>query len=141
MKRIILIGTSGSGKTTLKEALRGEPLEYRKTQYINFAEDVIDTPGEYAEGNDLGGALAVYSFEADVVGLVLSAAAEFSEFPPACAAIANRPVIGIVTKCDACDGRIEAAKTWLEDTGADPIFLTSAKTGTGIKELLDFLCF
>ena len=140
MKRLILIGVSGSGKTTLTEALRGEKLEYRKTQYVNYSEDIIDTPGEYAEDNDLGGALAVYSYEADVVGLVLSATAEFSSFPPACAPLANRPVIGIVTKCDAEGARADLAAMRLADTGADPIFITSAFSNVVITDILDFLC-
>ena len=100
MKKIIFMGRSGSGKTTLIEALKGEELVYRKTQYIDYSDNFMDTPGEYAEGNDLGGALAVYSYEADVVGLVLCATDDFCIFPPACAPVANRPVIGIVTKCD-----------------------------------------
>ena len=53
------MGKSGGGKTTLIEALRGEKIEYKKTQYIDYSDDFVDTPGEYTEGNDLGGALAV----------------------------------------------------------------------------------
>ena len=139
MKRIILMGRSGSGKTTLIEALRGEKLVYRKTQYIDYAADFMDTPGEYTEGNDLGGALAVYSYEADVVGLVLSATDDFSVFPPACAPVANRPVVGIVTKCDAPDARADLAEMRLELCGCEPIFHTSARTGQGISEILDYL--
>ena len=81
MKKIIFMGRSGSGKTTLIEALRGEELVYKKTQIIDYSEDFMDTPGEYAEGNDLGGALAVYSYEADVVGLVIAATDDYCIFP------------------------------------------------------------
>ena len=80
MKKTIFIGRSGAGKTTLIEALRGEELIYRKTQYISYESDFMDTPGEYAEGNDLGGALAVYSYESDVVALVISATDGYSIF-------------------------------------------------------------
>ena len=73
MKKLILIGRSEAGKTTLLQALRGEKLHYHKTQYVNFGGAVIDTPGEYAENPELGRALALYSYEADVVGLLLSA--------------------------------------------------------------------
>lgn len=139
MKKLILMGTSGSGKTTLIEALRGEELVYRKTQYIDYSEDIMDTPGEYTEGNDLGGALAVYSYEADVVGLVLCATDDFCIFPPACAPVANRPVIGIVTKCDAPDANPELAKMRLELCGCNPIFFTSSKQKLGIEELLEYL--
>lgn len=139
MKRIIFMGRSGSGKTTLIEALRGEELVYRKTQYIDYSETFMDTPGEYTEGNDLGGALAVYSYEADVVGLVLCATDDFCIFPPACAPVANRPVIGIVTKCDEDGANPELARMRLEMCGCDPIFYTSSFDKTGINELLEYL--
>lgn len=139
MKKIILMGRSGSGKTTLIEALRGEELVYRKTQYIDYSDTFMDTPGEYTEGNDLGGALAVYSYEADVVGLVLCATDDFCVFPPACAPVANRPVVGIVTKCDEKGAKPEVAKMRLEMCGCDPIFFTSSKQKRGIEELLEYL--
>ncbi|MBQ7347026.1 MAG: ethanolamine utilization protein EutP [Clostridia bacterium] len=139
MKKIILMGKSGSGKTTLIEALRGEELVYRKTQYIDYSDAFMDTPGEYAEGNDLGGALAVYSYEADVVGLVLSATDDFCVFPPACAPVANRPVVGVVTKCDHADARHDLAAMRLELCGCERIFYTSARERVGVDELLAYL--
>ncbi|MBR3993975.1 MAG: ethanolamine utilization protein EutP [Clostridia bacterium] len=139
MKKIIFMGRSGSGKTTLIEALKGEELVYRKTQYIDYSDTFIDTPGEYTEGNDLGGALAVYSFEADVVGLVLCATDDFCVFPPACAPVANRPVVGIVTKCDHPEARCHLAKMRLELCGCSRIFMTSSKDKKGIDELLEYL--
>ena len=139
MKKTIFIGRSGAGKTTLIEALRGEELVYRKTQYISYESDFMDTPGEYAEGKDLGGALAVYSYEADVVALVISATDEYSIFPPACAPVANRPVIGVVTQCDAEGARPELARGWLELSGCERVFFTSSKTKEGIDVLLSYL--
>ncbi len=139
MKKMILMGRSTSGKTTLIEAIRGEELVYKKTQCIDYSEDLMDTPGEYTEGNDLGGALAVYSYEADVVGLVLSATDDFCVFPPACAPVANRPVVGIVTKCDERDAKAELAAMRLELCGCERIFFTSSKNREGIDELLEYL--
>ena len=49
MKKIVLIGRSESGKTTLTQALKGEKISYHKTQYVNYFDVIIDTPGEYAE--------------------------------------------------------------------------------------------
>ena len=121
------------------EALRGEEIVYRKTQYIDYSDTFMDTPGEYTEGNDLGGALAVYSYESDVVALVVAANDEFCIFPPACAPVANRPVIGVVTKCDAEDARPERAAMWLEICGCDPIFFTSAKKREGVDAILEYL--
>ena len=74
MKKIILVGRSGSGKTTLSQAISGEDLSYDKTQYVKRTDGFIDTPGEYAETKMFGGALAVYSYESDVIGLVQNAA-------------------------------------------------------------------
>ena len=64
MRKIILIGRSGAGKTTLTQALKGEEIKYHKTQYVNYFESIIDTPGEYAQTHELGYALALYSYEA-----------------------------------------------------------------------------
>ena len=139
MKKMIFMGQSGSGKTTLIEALRGEELVYRKTQCIDYSDNLLDTPGEYTEGNDLGGALAVYTYESDVVALVLAADSHFCVFPPACAPVANRPVVGVVTKCDSPYAAPETAKMRLELCGCERVFLTSSKTGQGISQLLEYL--
>ena len=82
MKKLILMGRSECGKTTLIQALRGNVIKYHKTQYINHYDVVIDTPGEYAENSTLSKALALYTYEADVVGLLLSATEEYSLYPP-----------------------------------------------------------
>ncbi|MBR2264499.1 MAG: ethanolamine utilization protein EutP, partial [Firmicutes bacterium] len=66
MKKIIFMGRTGAGKTTLTQTIRGEAVQYQKTQYIRHEDIVIDTPGEYAETQHLGRALALYSYEADV---------------------------------------------------------------------------
>lgn len=136
---MILMGRSEVGKTTLIEALRGETLVYRKTQCIDYSEDLMDTPGEYAEGKDLAGALAVYSYEADVVALVVSATEHYCIFPPACTPAANRPVVGIVTKCDDEYADPKLATDWLLQCGCERVFLTSSKNNQGIKEILDYL--
>ncbi len=83
MRKIIFMGRSGSGKTTLKQALRGEGIHYDKTQYIKYGDAIIDTPGEYCESKHLGRALALYAYEADVVGLLISSIEEFSTYSPA----------------------------------------------------------
>ena len=139
MRKLILIGRSEAGKSTLIQALRGENIHYHKTQYINYSEQIIDTPGEYAEDKHLGGALAVYSYEADVVGLILSATEPYSLYPPCIVGLSNRPVIGIVTKCDHKYANPEQAKRWLELAGCKKIFFTSSYNHNGIEEIWDFL--
>lgn len=139
MKRLILMGRSESGKSTLIAAIKDGDLSYHKTQYVLFSDNIIDTPGEYAETKTLGGALAVYSYESDVIGLVASATEHYTLFPPNIVGLATRPVIGIVTKCDHENARPDMAQMWLEEAGCETIFFTSSYTGKGVKELLDFL--
>ena len=139
MKKIILVGRSESGKTTLTQVLKGNKIQYNKTQYINYHDVIIDTPGEYMENKELGRALALYSYEADVVGLLLSSTEQFSLYGPCITAQANREVIGIVTQIDRPDARPDRAHQWLELAGCDKIFHISSVTGEGIDELLEFL--
>ena len=35
MKKIVLMGRSEAGKTTLTQAMKGEKIQYHKTQYVN----------------------------------------------------------------------------------------------------------
>ena len=139
MKKLILVGRSGSGKTTLTQALTGKDIEYDKTQFVKNIEGFIDTPGEYCETKMFGGALAIYSYDSDVVGLVEDATEPFTLFPPNIVAMATRPVIGIITKCDAENARVDLAEIWLKNCGCKTIFKISSKSGQGVPELLDYL--
>lgn len=139
MKKIIFMGRSECGKTTLMQALRGDVISYHKTQYINHYDVIIDTPGEYAENSNLARALALYSYEADVVGLLLNCAEPYSLYPPCCTATCNRPVIGIVTQIDNPAGNVERAHYWLDLAGCHPIFHVSSYTGEGLWQILEYL--
>ena len=139
MKKLILMGRSECGKTTLTQALRGETIHYHKTQYINHFDVLIDTPGEYAENGVLGRALALYAYEADVVGLLISAIEPYSLFPPCCAAACNRDVIGIVTQIDRPEANPELAERWLRLAGCHTVFHVSSVQGDGVAELLSYL--
>ena len=139
MRKIIFMGRSGAGKTTLTQKIRNLPLEYNKTQYINFHDIDIDTPGEYAENHSLGAALALYSYEADVVGLLISATDDYSLFPPNITCLVNRDVIGIVTHINAKGATPERAEKWLRLSGCKKVFFVDSKEGIGIDELLEYL--
>ena len=139
MKKIVLMGRSEAGKTTLTQALKGENIQYHKTQYVNHFDVIIDTPGEYAQTKGLGHALALYAYEADVVGLLVSATEPYCLFPPCCAAMANREVIGIVTKMDKEDGDIQQAERWLRLAGCEKIFFVNSKNSEGVPEILKYL--
>ncbi len=139
MKKLILMGRSESGKTTLTQILRGEEINYDKTQYIKFDNELIDTPGEYAQTNHLGRALALYSYEADIVGLLISALEPYSLFPPCITCMVNREVIGIVTKCQAEGANPDRAENWLRISGCKRVFRIDSATGYGVNELIEYL--
>ena len=136
MRKIILMGRSGCGKTTLTQAIRGQELAYHKTQYVNYHDAVIDTPGEYAENRQLACALALYTYEADLVGLLLSAAEPYSLYAPNVTSQATREVIGIVTQIDRPDADPQRAERWLRLAGCKKVFFVSAATGEGLAALL-----
>ena len=138
MKKIALMGRSEAGKTTLTQALKGEKIHYHKTQYVNNFDVIIDTPGEYAQTHGLGHALALYSYEADIVGLLVASNEPYCLFPPCCTSMANREVI-IVTKIHAPDARLELAASWLRLAGCKKIFYVDSKTHEGIPEILEYL--
>ena len=138
MKKIILIGRVAAGKTTLTQALKGEEIKYFKTQYVNYMDTIIDTPGEYTELRQTSGALALYSYEADV-GLVLSANEPYSIFSPCITSLVNREVVGIISGIDKPDANVERVERWLRLAGCKKIFPLSAMTGEGIDKLLDYL--
>ncbi|MDD2979020.1 MAG: EutP/PduV family microcompartment system protein [Hespellia sp.] len=140
MKKMIMIGRSECGKTTLMQALRGGTISYHKTQYVNHFNVIIDTPGEYAENYTLARALALYSYEADVIALLLNCTEPYSLYSPCVAAVANRPVIGIVTQIDRDDGEnVKRATNWLKLAGCDPIFQVSSYNGDGIWKIFEYL--
>lgn len=139
MRKIIFMGRTGCGKTTLTQKMQNLPMDYYKTQYINYHDVIIDTPGEYAETKGLGAALALYSYEADVVGLLISATDDYSLFPPNVTCLVNREVVGIVTQIDRPDANPERAERWLRNSGCNKIFHISAKKDLGIKELIEYL--
>ena len=139
MKKLILIGRVAAGKTTLTQALKGEQLHYCKTQYIYYEDTIIDTPGEYTEVKHLGAALALYAYEADVVGIVISANEPYCVFPPNCTCLVNREVIGIVTGIDKPDANVPQAVRWLELCGCEKIFKLSSYTGEGLDDIIRHL--
>lgn len=100
MRKIMFIGRSEAGKTTLTQAMKGNTITYHKTQYVNHYDVIIDTPGEYLQSKNLISALAVFTAEADVIGLLMDATEPFSLYSPNLTPVCNREVVGVVTKID-----------------------------------------
>lgn len=139
MKKIMLVGRSGAGKTTLTQAMKGKKITYHKTQYINHYDVIIDTPGEYAENKNLARALVIYSYEADVIGLLASAVEDYSLYSPNIVSMATRDVIGIVTQIDRENARPDLAAMWLELAGCKKIFYVNSVDGDGVGDILNYL--
>lgn len=139
MRKIIFMGKTGAGKTTLTQRIKNKPICYHKTQYINYHDMVIDTPGEYIQNRELGAALALYAYEADVVGLLISATDQYSAFSPNITSLVNREVVGIVTHIDEPGANPERAEKWLKLTGCKKIFHISGTTGQGLSQLAEYL--
>lgn len=141
MKRLMLLGPSQGGKTTLLQCLRGDPLEYCKTQSMIYLSDAIDSPGEYIENRHFYSALLSSAFEADVIGLVQNIDSENSYFSPMFATLFNKPTIGIITKGDlkVTERQKEFVINQLKQAGAEPLFILSATQRTGITPLLTYL--
>ena len=137
MRKTLLVGRHGVGKTTLNQALRGEEIRYRKTQTMQYGDWLIDSPGEYAEVHGLGAALAIYSYEAEVVALLIAADEDYSLFPPNITCMVNREVIGVVTKIDKCAPH--RAEQWLRLSGCERIFPVNSHTGEGVEQLKAYL--
>lgn len=139
--RVMLIGRTGCGKTTLCQRLAQQELRYQKTQTVQLVGDAIDTPGEYSENRGLLRGLIVTSADARQVLLLQSCTDQVSVFSPGMSAAFGRPVAGVVTKSDLAPTpqAIGEAIQLLELAGAQPIFVVSAATGSGMAELTDFL--
>ena len=139
MKKLFLMGRSEAGKTSLKQVLDGERLHYEKTEYTNVYDQIIDTPGEYAESKNISEALACFSFESDVVGVVQAADEPFSLFGPCLRSGILRPIIGIITKTDSPNANVPMIEQWMREIGCEEIFYINNKTGEGADALIEYL--
>ncbi len=139
--KIMFVGRSRAGKTTLCQYLNNMDLEYHKTQTVQvFNNTMIDTPGEYLERRYYRGPLVVTANDADVLIFTQPANEKITFFSPGYNSNFPKPCVGVVTKADLADEKgIDNAIKYLKTAGADPIFVTSAYEGTGIKEFLKHL--
>lgn len=133
------MGRSESGKTTLTQAIRGENIRYQKTQGVAYTDILIDTPGEYIQTRHLGAAVALYAYEAQVIGLLLSATEPYSLYSPCITNMVNREVIGIVTKINDENANPERAERWLRLAGCKKIFFVDSVKGEGVREIVEYL--
>ena len=81
--------------------------------------------------------MAIYSYEAEIVALLIAADDDYSLFPPNITCMVNREVIGIVTKIDHAPP--QRAEAWLRLSGCEKIFYVNSHTGEGVEELKTYL--
>lgn len=139
MKKIICIGSIGSGKTTLIQSLKEINMKYKKTQALEYYDNIIDTPGEYLENRRYYNALTIASYDCDAIALIQDSSNKRCVFPPNFSSIFTKPVIGIVTKIDKEEIYIDSSIKCLELAGAERIFETSSKENIGIKDVQKYI--
>ncbi|TEB05423.1 Propanediol utilization protein PduV [Pelotomaculum schinkii] len=134
--KCLIIGPSGSGKTTLCNALVGYWGVTRPTQMFKTVGNLIDTPGVYMEYPTLYQALIVSSQQADCVLLMIGSDQKGKPLPSGFAQSFPRPVIGIISKTDLGEAKLEHAKAVLADAGVkEPYFYISSRTLEGLDKL------
>jgi ethanolamine utilization protein EutP len=139
VKKIILIGEIGCGKTTFIQALKEIDMKYKKTQTMEYYENIIDTPGEYLENRRYYNALIISSYDCDVIALIQDSSSKKCSFPPSFSTIFTKPVIGIITKIDKETKDLDYATKCLELAGAEKIFQVSSVDKIGINDFKDYV--
>lgn len=141
-KRIMLIGNSRTGKTSLASHINSEDFEVMKSQAIRYGENTIDTPGEYLESPMMHKYIISAAQDADAVIFVQSFDQPVFSFPPNFAQVFNTRRIGVITKSDLPEKRngLEMLLANFREIGLEePFFITSSKTGEGVRELKEYL--
>lgn len=139
MKKLILVGKTGCGKTTLTQAINKHMIKYKKTQTMEYHNNILDTPGEYIENRRFYNALITSSFDCDIIGLVQDCTDNGCIFPPNFVSMFNKEVIGFITKIDCQEGNIKYAEKCLRNAGANKIFKVSSLEGYGIEDIKEYL--
>lgn len=136
----MLIGSIGAGKSTLTEALLGRKVNAVKTQALVYKDWLVDTPGEYTENPYFYKSIMATALEVTHVIFIQDATNPKSIFPPGFATGFNKLPIGVVTKADAAEARVDRALNQLKmamPRGA--IVISSSFTEQGIQEIKDLV--
>jgi ethanolamine utilization protein EutP len=140
--KMLLVGRIGTGKTTFKQAIKNELFCYKKTQAIEFFDDIIDTPGEYVENRSYYRALIVTAVEADLVILFQDCNDNTLWYAPDFAAMfGDKPVIGVVTKIDIAETKkdIDSAYSSLLQAGCSSVFMVNNLAKEGIDKVKEYM--
>ncbi len=138
--RVMVVGAVGSGKTTLIQSLNRDTAVVSKTQSLEYRQFTIDTPGEFMENPYYYRALFATSLEVQMVLFIQDATKQRSIFPPGFAGAFCKMTVGVVSKIDHPEARVEQAEKYLQDLGlSGPILSVSAFTQQGMESLREIL--
>ncbi|MFC1850040.1 EutP/PduV family microcompartment system protein [candidate division CSSED10-310 bacterium] len=137
----ILIGGVGVGKSSLLNALLNRNDEIVKTPTLVFhPQNTIDTPGEYFDNPRLYTALISTMSAVDTVLYVHQSNAFEHKLPPGLFRIYNPTVIGVISKIDLPDARVDRVCSILQQFGiGQNMFPVSIFHQNTINRLRDFL--
>lgn len=137
----VIIGGIGVGKTTLFNALLQRKQDAMKTQALMFHdEQTIDTPGEYFENPRLYTALISTMSTIDTVLYVHQSNSVERKIPPGLFGIYDHKMIGVISKIDLPDARIEEVREILREYGIGNImFEVSIYYQQSIDRLREYL--
>lgn len=138
--KVMIIGGIGAGKSSLAARLNDSCEEVRKTQTLTYCSSTIDTPGEYIENPFMYKNILAVAEEADFILFVQALDQIRCVYPPGLARSFNKRTVGVITKADGDLTNLPRVLLNFKEIGLEePYFITSAKTGQGIKALKAFL--
>lgn len=139
-KRVMVIGPTGCGKTTLVNALNEHEGPLKKTQNIIYKDKTMDVPGAYIENAWMYKHLIAAAQDASHVLILIDQSRCDDVYSPGFAKVFQCPVIGVITKGDLGSENEELAIQKLKRLGiAEPYFRVSVPSGTGIRELKEYI--
>lgn len=137
----ILIGGIGVGKSSLLNALLKREDHIMKTPTLVFhSQNTIDTPGEYFENPRLYSALISTMSTVDTVLYVHQGNDFQQKLPPGLFRIYKTKVVGVISKIDLNDARVDKVKEIMIRSGiSESLFPVSIHYQETIDPLREFL--
>lgn len=126
--KIMLIGERHSGKSTLVRILTGlDDYVPRKVFALEYVRNIVDTPSEYLENRRFYRSLITTSGMCDILLFVQDATRPSCQMAPGFAAMFNRRIVGLITKCDLPGANVSLARRFLTNAGVRDILEVNLK--------------
>lgn len=139
MRHIMLVGAIHAGKRGLLSALCGPAYVPRRAMAMEYCGPFINTPGEFLENPRFYHALITTSASCQTLLMLQSATAAQSLYPPGCAALFTRRVLGVITHAGQPDARVDRARRFLRMAGVRHMLEVDAASGLGLSALREAL--